>query len=135
VLRSVGDEDLATRMTHANSLLSAHNTASMFVTLFHGVLDLTSGELQYCNAGHNPPYVLRGGGGRDALKPTGIPFGIDPDRDYRVEETVLAPGDALFLFTDGITEAFNPKGEEFGNARLEQALEAARGRGAADILA
>src|SRR5204863_8711756 len=59
VMRSVGDEDLATRMTHANSLLSAHNTASMFVTLFHGVLDLTSGELQYCNAGHNPPYVLR----------------------------------------------------------------------------
>jgi sigma-B regulation protein RsbU (phosphoserine phosphatase) len=134
VLRSVIDEDLAVRMAHANRLLATNNTASMFVTMFHGVLDLTSGALQYCNAGHNPPSVLRAGGGRDVLKPTGIPFGIDPDRDYRVEETVLVPGDALFLFTDGITEAFNPEGEEFGNERLEQALKKTRGRGAADIV-
>ena len=130
VLRSVGGDDLAARMQAANRLLSAENSASMFVTLFHGVLDLASGHFRYCNAGHNPPYLLRAACNREALKPTGIPFGIDADLPYRTGETVLRPGDALFLFTDGITEAFNPAGEEFGNARLEAALETARaGRG------
>jgi serine phosphatase RsbU (regulator of sigma subunit) len=132
-------DDMATHMEAANRLLSAENAAAMFVTAFHGVLDLATGALRYCNAGHNPPYVMRAAGGRETLKATGIPFGIDEDRPYRVAETRLRPGDTLFLFSDGITEAFNPASEEFGTARLEAALDAARGQGAAalvgDILA
>jgi phosphoserine phosphatase RsbU/P len=127
--------DMAADMERANRLLSTENAASMFVTAFHGVLDLRTGALRYCNAGHNPPYVLRANGGRETLKATGIPFGVDGDLPYRVAETQFAPGDALFLFSDGITEAFNPEDEEFGTVRLEVALEAARGEGAAALVA
>jgi sigma-B regulation protein RsbU (phosphoserine phosphatase) len=136
VLRSItGIDDMPARMAEANRLLSADNTASMFVTMFHGVVDLATGILRYCNAGHNPPYLLRAGQGREMLKPTGAAFGLDADMPYRIDETVLQPGDALFLFTDGITECFDRKGEEFGNARLEAALEAGRGRAAAELVA
>ena len=127
--------DMGARMIDANRLLSAENAACMFVTMFHGVLDLTTGLLRYCNAGHNPPYLLRAAGGRETLKATGIPFGIDSDRPYRIAEISLVPGDALFLFSDGITEAFSPAGEIFGEARLERALDGARGRGAAEMVA
>jgi serine phosphatase RsbU (regulator of sigma subunit) len=136
VMRSVsGIDDMAAGMAEANRLLSADNAASMFVTMFHGIVDLATGVLRYCNAGHNPPYLLRAEGGRETLRPTGIAFGLDPDMPYRIDETVLRPGDALFLFTDGITEAFDPDGEEFGTTRLEAALEAERGRDAADLVA
>jgi len=127
--------DMGARMIDANRLLSAENAACMFVTMFHGVFDLTTGLLRYCNAGHNPPYLLRADGGRETLKATGIPFGIDPERPYRIAEISLVPGDALFLFSDGITEAFSPAGEIFGEPRLERALDGARGRGAAEMVA
>jgi phosphoserine phosphatase RsbU/P len=141
VLRNIeatgGDtgDDMAGRIERANRLLSADNTAAMFVTAFHGVLDLATGALRYCNAGHNPPYLLRAGGGSERLPATGVPFGVDGDLPYRLAETVLRPGDALFLYSDGITEAFNPEDEEFGAARLEAALAAARGQGAAGMVA
>src|SRR5207302_1672882 len=81
------ETDMAQRMRDANRLLATGNTACMFVTMFSGVLDLETGRLRYCNAGHNSPYLLRSAGGRDLLKPTGIPFGIDPDRSYTIAET------------------------------------------------
>ena len=136
VLRGGGrGAGMAAHMENANRLLAAENSARMFVTAVHGVLDLKSGVLRYCNAGHNPPYLLRAGGGRERLPRTGVPFGIDPERRYSIAATKLRPGDALFLYSDGVTEAFNPAGEEFGAARLEAALEQARGRGAAEIVA
>jgi phosphoserine phosphatase RsbU/P len=135
VMRSIsGTGDMAAGMAEANRLLATQNTACMFVTMFHGVLDLSSGVLRYCNAGHNPPYLLRAQGGHDTLGLTGIAFGIDADLPHRIDETVLLPGDALFLFSDGITEAFDASGEEFGAARLEAALEAGRGGGAAALV-
>jgi sigma-B regulation protein RsbU (phosphoserine phosphatase) len=127
-------EDMAKHMERANRVLATENAASMFVTGFHGVLDLNTGRLRYCNAGHNPPYLLRAAGARESLPATGVPFGVDEALPYRIAETVLRPGDALFLFSDGITEAFNPHGEEFGTARLETALEEARGRSAASMV-
>jgi len=99
------------------------------------VLDLPSGILHWCNAGHDPPYLLRAGGGQERLRATGIPLGIDPAAGHGIGETVLAPGDGLFLYSDGITEAFNRQGEAFGTARLEQALDRARGRSAAETVA
>jgi len=130
---------MAADIEAANRLLSAENAASMFVTVFHGVIDLKTGALRYCNAGHNPPYLLRAphngqSGGRETLKATGLPFGVDAALPYRIAETQLRPGDTLFMFSDGITEAFDPAGEEFGSARLEAALEAARGQGAASLV-
>src|SRR5712671_7901917 len=79
--------------------------------------------------------VLRADGGYDTLGGTGIPFGIDAEMPYRIDETVLHPGDALFLFSDGITEAFDADHAEFGSARLEAALEAGRGGSAAELVA
>jgi phosphoserine phosphatase RsbU/P len=122
-------------MAEANRLLSVDNAASMFVTMFYGVIELTTGRLRYCNAGHNPPYLVRVQGNQESLKPTGAAFGLDADMPYRIAETMLRPGDALFLFTDGITEAFDPAGAEFGTERLESALEAERGRSAAELVA
>ena len=136
VIRSVtGTGGMEAGMEAANRLLATQNSACMFVTMFHGVLDLSSGVLRYCNAGHNPPYLLRAQGGRDTLGGTGIPLGIDADMPYRIAETVLHPGDTLFLYSDGITEAFDTKGAEFGAARLEAALEAGRGGSAAELVA
>jgi sigma-B regulation protein RsbU (phosphoserine phosphatase) len=135
VMRSVSSAvDMANGMAEANRLLATQNAACMFVTMFHGVLDLSSGVLRYCNAGHNPPYLLRATGGRDMLGATGIPFGIDAEMRCRIDETVLHPGDTLFLFSDGITEAFDAEGQEFGAARLEAALEAGRGASAVDLV-
>ena len=135
VMRGIGGrDDLSAGMTEANRLLATHNTACMFVTLFYGVLDVATGRLRYCNAGHNPPYLLRAGGGRSSLKATGIPLGIEEEAGYCCAEIVLAPGDMLFLFSDGITEAFDAAGNEFGTARLEAALEAARGCSATDLV-
>jgi sigma-B regulation protein RsbU (phosphoserine phosphatase) len=135
VLRSVtGHGALSARMAEANRLLALDNKASMFATLFHAVLDLATGALRYCNAGHNPPYLLRADGGRDTLQRTGIPFGVDADEVYRIEAALLAPGDTLFLFTDGITEAFNAASEAYGEARLQAALEAGRGTSAAELV-
>jgi len=128
-------DDMAEDMESANRLLATENAAAMFVTAFHGVLDLDTGVMRYCNAGHNPPYVLRAAGGQDTLKATGIPFGVDADRSYRIAETRLRSGDTLFLYSDGITEAFNPAGEEFGTQRLESVLAAAAGKGAAALVA
>ena len=135
VMRGVSAaRDMSAGMSEANRLLATQNAACMFVTMFHGVLDLTSGVLRYCNAGHNPPYLLRAAGGRTILNATGVPFGIDESMPCGIAETVLDPGDALFLFSDGIPEAFDMAGNEFGAARLEQALEAARDCGAAGLV-
>jgi serine phosphatase RsbU (regulator of sigma subunit) len=135
VMRSITSaSDMALGMAEANRLLTTQNAACMFVTMFHGVLDLSSGVLRYCNAGHNPPYLLRAQGGHQKLGLTGVPFGVDPAAPYRIDETELLPGDTLFLFSDGITEAFDASGEEFGTARLEVALAAGRGSGAAELI-
>jgi len=136
VLRSMtGASDMAAGIAEANRLLATQNATCMFVTAFHGVLDLATGALRYCNAGHNPPYLLRAGGARELLALTGIPLGIDAATPYRSAETALAPGDALFVFSDGITEAFDAHGAQFGTARLEAALDAARGASAAELVA
>jgi phosphoserine phosphatase RsbU/P len=136
VLRSVaGHGDMASAIGDANNLLAARNDACMFVTMFHGVLDLPTGILRWCNAGHDPPYLLRAGGKQERLHATGIPLGIDPAVSHRIGETVLMPGDGLFLYSDGITEAFNPQGEAYGGARLERMLDRARGCSAAETIA
>jgi serine phosphatase RsbU (regulator of sigma subunit) len=134
VMRGIsGRSDLGAGVAEANRLLATQNTACMFVTLFHGVLDVTTGVLRYCNAGHNPPYLLRAGGPRSSLAAIGIPIGIEDRIEYRCAEVALDRGDRLFLFSDGIPEAFDAAGNEFGTARLEETLDAARGRGAAGL--
>lgn len=111
-----------------NDLLAQDNDAAMFVTLFYGVLDITTGELAYANAGHNPPYILRAGGELEMLPGTGgMAVGIMDGMDYSEATVRLSPGDDLFLFTDGVTEAINARDEEFGTPLLEETLRSGMG--------
>ena len=107
-----------------NRLLCRVNVNSMFVTVFYGILNHRTGELDYTNGGHNPAYVLRGKNGE--LERLGhfpnLVIGGFEDFSYKSESAQLDPGDSLFLYTDGITEAFDAKDEAFGDERLEDSL-------------
>jgi len=106
-----------------NHDLSQDNPSVTFVTLFLALLDVRTGRLRYCSAGHNPPYLLRSQGEVKPLPLTGdTVLGVMEELVYHAREVTLSPGDALFLYTDGITEAMNQEGELFGDQRLAQAL-------------
>ena len=108
-----------------NRLICRVNVNSMFVTVFYGILNHRTGALDYTNGGHNPAYVLRGKNGE--LERLGhfpnLVIGGFEDFSYKSESAQLDPGDSLFLYTDGITEAFDAKDEAFGDERLEDSLE------------
>lgn len=107
----------------ANDLLSQDNDAMMFVTLFYGILDTSTGELAYANAGHNPPYLIAPDGTISQLPGTGgMALGVMENMPYAEAYARLEPHSTLLLYTDGITEAFNPEDEEFGEARLATQL-------------
>jgi len=107
----------------ANNDLCDRNDSFMFATVFVGVLDPATGEVYYCNAGHNPPYRV---GQNSAVTPLalvgGMAFGVVPDTPYREGRLVLADGDALFLYTDGVTEAMDINNQLFSETRLEELL-------------
>jgi sigma-B regulation protein RsbU (phosphoserine phosphatase) len=113
-------------LARVNDLLCQENDQMMFVTLFYAVLDPRSGELVYANGGHNPPCVLRRNGEVALLPGTGgVALGVMDGIDYVVERQRLAPGEALFCYTDGVTEALNPGKEEYAEARLLAVLDVA----------
>ena len=110
-------------LTQVNKEIAAENERSMFVTVFFAILDLRTGEMACVNAGHNPPLMIRRNG---AVEPVGaacqLVLGAVEDTAYRSQSVSLAPGDRLFLYTDGVTEAMNENDEMYGNERLAQAL-------------
>ncbi len=108
----------------ANEALCEGNAANMFVTAWVGEIDLAAGTVRYVNAGHNPPLVLRAkDGAADYLRSRpGLVLGAMPGAKYRPGELSLGPGDAIYLYTDGITEQADPNGELFGEARLQLLL-------------
>jgi serine phosphatase RsbU (regulator of sigma subunit) len=106
-----------------------------FVTVFYGILDLSTGTLTYCNAGHNPPYLLsaQNGGTVHALRRTGITLGIIENTTWGQESVQLATGDVLLLYTDGVTEAQNRQEAFFGDRKWLETVQANRGRSAQEI--
>lgn len=100
-----------------NRSVCQSNDSFMFVTLFMGVLDLTTGKLQYANAGHEPP-VLVGSHTRFLKTDNNIPLGLRPDWGYSEQETVIMPGTTLFLYTDGFTEAEKSDLQQYGRDRM-----------------
>ena len=106
-------------LTKVNDILSEDNRKDMFVTVFYGVIDLKSGILTYACGGHNPP-VLRRRQGETGFVPLtgGLPVGMIDGLVFRDTEVQISPGDLLFLYTDGVTEAQGSEGEELGNAAL-----------------
>ncbi len=107
-----------------NDNICSTNESNMFVTFFCGVLDLTGGILRYCNAGHNPPRILTDSIRELPVEPN-LPLGIMPGFEYREQETPFFYDDAIFLYTDGLTEAENSEHDQFGEERTDVAL---RGR-------
>ena len=112
-------------ISYSNRLLSEESVDCMFVTVFYGILNVTTGEVTYCNAGHNPPYVLKRNGEVSMVPLTNDPMvGAINGVDYHDGKLQLEKGDKLVLFTDGVTEAINPAFEAYGEGRLEQTLAA-----------
>ena len=110
-------------ISYSNKLLSDESVDCMFVTVFYGIMNVTTGEVTYCNAGHNPPYIIKGTGEVKALEMSKDPMvGAISGIDYHDCQLQLDKGDALVMFTDGVTEAMNTANEEFGEARLEATL-------------
>lgn len=126
--RAAGDAGAARRqgpdpgriLARASNDLAQDNESCMFVTIFCAVLDMRTGKVRMASAGHNPPVLLRAAAGTAEYLPThGDPVaGALPGVEYATDELTLAPGDAILLYTDGVTEAMNPAQELFGEDRL-----------------
>lgn len=115
--------NLAEAVRQANDNLSDHNDAEMFVTAWIAAYDRTTGEVEYVNAGHNPPLVKRADGSAEWLRArNGLVLAALGGQRYSAHRCRLAPGDSLFLYTDGVTEAMNGAGQQYGEKRLEAAL-------------
>lgn len=127
--------DPAEALVRLNDELAAENEQTMFVTLFYAVLDGVDGTLHYVNAGHNPPLLRRADGRVEPLahgrNPALAAFGGVP---LRADRAQLQPGDALLLYTDGVTEAQDAEGRLFGDAALARTLAAAGAQPLADIV-
>jgi len=106
-----------------NSLVWKNTHTDRFITLFYAQLDAPARRLRYANAGHNAPIVVRAGGSCERLQEGGGVLGVFEGQDFGLGTVNLAPGDRLVLFTDGVTEASNRGGEEFGEQRLLALLE------------
>ena len=107
---------IATIMERANASLCRSTTHESYATLFYGVLQ-PDGTITYVNAGHNPPFILRGDGGVEMLDAGGTVLGMFPDRSYDEGRATIHHGDYLVIYTDGLSEAFHA-GEEFGEKRI-----------------
>ena len=113
-------------LAEANEILCAYiPPTNMFVTCFYAILEPESGRLRYANAGHDLPYE-RHDGRVDKLRARGMPLGLMPDMGYEEKEAVLAAGDDLLFYSDGLVEAHDPKGEMFGFSRLQDLVRAHR---------
>ncbi len=118
-----------------NEELCLDNRHGMFVTVFFGILDPATALVSFCNAGHNPPYILGGANGVAALDgPRSKPLGIRPTFAYETGTRKLDPGDCVFLFTDGITEAMDAAGEWFSEERLQETLRSLAGEPASTVV-
>lgn len=124
-------------MQSANREIARDNPEALFVTVFAGILDLHTGVLHYCNAGHDAPYVLRADGRPpERLEgEAGPPLCVLEDFPYRPEQHAMSPGETLFLFTDGVTEAMDATGRLYGRRRLVSTLASVRNlQEAADVV-
>lgn len=115
-------DDLAAVMTLTNKQLAENNEEMMFVTAFIAMLDLTNGSLTYVNGGHCAPFIFNASNSYELKAEKNCVLGIKPNYYFKAQQTVLAKGDTLFLYTDGVTEAQNEQGDCFGKDRLEDII-------------
>lgn len=113
---------IASLLERINRHIHSNTPSNKLITFFYAVYDPSTCRLSYSNAGHNRPMVLSREGGIRELDRGGLPLGVSPAASFEVETIQLHPGDALFLYTDGVTEAENEQGQEFGTDRLRTFL-------------
>jgi serine phosphatase RsbU (regulator of sigma subunit) len=129
------NESPARTLEKVNHILQLDSSDGFFVTVFYAILELSNGKVTYCVAGHNPPYVLRQGQAKvQPLSKGGIALGMMDPISLKDRELMLAHGDGLVLYTDGITETFSPAGEAFGDVRFKARLESLLGETAGGIV-
>ena len=121
-LLSENPSDLGQMMSRLDQSIGPKCPSNRFITLFFGLIDPASGQLTYCNAGHNPPLVVRATGQVDRLNPNGTVLGILPHLGYEQQVQRLEPGDLMAIYSDGITEAQGDNDAEFGEQRLADLL-------------
>jgi phosphoserine phosphatase RsbU/P len=126
-----GAADIVSRV---NRELSQGNPDMMFVTLFFALLTPATGEVEYCNAGHNPPYRLKDSDLVPIEDARGIILGVRAGATHPAGRLQLAPGETIYLFTDGVTEATDMVDEQFSEERLEAVLRRSGGKPSAEII-
>lgn len=123
-------------LNQVNQDLSEDNPSLLFVTLFLGIFNIKDGTIEYCNGGHNPPYIIRANGAIEAVETTsGLALGVMEGFSFQSKRIVLNKGDAIFIYSDGVTEAMNKKHELFSEKRLESELYRLKDLPVGDILA
>jgi sigma-B regulation protein RsbU (phosphoserine phosphatase) len=122
-------------ITYSNKLLATESVDCMFVTVFYGIYTISTGEISYCNAGHNPPIVLKADGTAMELPMPQDPLmGALEDMTYHDVNMKLEPGETLVMFTDGVNEAMNKDFQEFGDDRLIASLQKCSGQNCQQII-
>ena len=130
LIKATGIRDLASNecIETVNNILCNESVGSMFVTVFYGIYDMETGAIDYTCAGHNPPYILHADGSVEMLKTaSNLVLGAVEDIKFTRQSLQLNPGDALVMYTDGVTEAENIEHAQFGESRLEATLAALQG--------
>ncbi len=120
--QAASHSSLVETISAVNKYLAENIPSNRFVTLFYAELDPLSGSLAFVNAGHNPPLIVHGNGTVEHLAAGGLPLGIIPNAEYREGRTQLNYGDVLVIYSDGVSEAVSPSGEEFGPERLYEVV-------------
>jgi serine phosphatase RsbU (regulator of sigma subunit) len=113
---------LSETISAVNKYLAENIPSNRFITLFYAELDPASGAVSFINAGHNPPLIVHAAGTTENLSAGGLPLGIRHDAAYSEGRTQLHPSDVLVIYSDGVSEAVSPQGEEFGTERLYQVV-------------
>ncbi|MCF0196895.1 MAG: SpoIIE family protein phosphatase [Bacteroidaceae bacterium] len=133
ILRTKGISSLnaAEVVEQSNDMISYDSVNNMFVTVFYGIINVTTGDVQYVNAGHNPPYILHADGSISTVERTGgMALGLMEGIPFKCKTFTMSPGDMLICYTDGVTEAFNEAYEEYGEERFEKLLPSIVGKSA-----
>ncbi|MBI5647545.1 MAG: SpoIIE family protein phosphatase [Ignavibacteriae bacterium] len=132
---ALGGVTVAECMAHVNDVLSSESDSGMFVTVFYGILDVRTGDFTYCNAGHNEPCVLQPSGKVEILKgANGLVLGVMSGMPYEQLTLRMQPGDSVYLYTDGVTEAMDATGGMYSDERLLENLALHTERAPADLV-
>jgi sigma-B regulation protein RsbU (phosphoserine phosphatase) len=137
MIRSKGSQcnNAAECLMDSNRLLASYSVDCMFLTVFYAIYNTKTGHVTYCNAGHNPPHLLRANGTIEELPaPKNTIVGAFDNIDFKEDTLQLEHGDTLVMFTDGVTEAMTKTYEEFGTERLDNILSGLVGKGSQEIV-